>query len=141
MPSEYDHQIARYRHRFLEKKYAACGLQKPDGFYLVMIAKFKNLKLSRLIQESPFHKSHATRTINRLVEQGYIIKTVDPEDRRGYVLAITKQGEAIAKLVEEFHQEWQELVNKPLSEEELETIDKIKSKVLQYFREYFKEED
>ena len=141
MPSEYDHQIARYRHKFLEKKYSACGLQKPDGFYLVMIAKFRSLKLSRLIQEAPFHKAHATRTINRLVTQGCIDKTGDPEDRRGYVVSITEKGEKTAMMVEEFHREWQKLMDTPLSETELEAFTKLKQKILDYLRVYFKEED
>ncbi|MGI6392217.1 MAG: MarR family winged helix-turn-helix transcriptional regulator [Candidatus Izemoplasmatales bacterium] len=141
MPSNYDHQLARFRHRFLEKKYNSCGLQKPDSYYLVMIARFQSLKLSRLIRESPFHKSHATRTINRLVNQGFITKTIDPEDHRGYVVSATSKGKTTAQRVEAFHREWQDLMEAPLSETELETVSKIKEKVLAYLENHFKEED
>lgn len=106
-----------------------------------MIARFQSLKLSRLIRESPFHKSHATRTINRLVNQGFITKTIDPEDHRGYVVSATSKGKTTAQRVEAFHREWQDLMEAPLSETELETVSKIKEKVLAYLENHFKEED
>ncbi len=141
MPNDYDHQIARYRHRFLEKHYGSFELQKPDGYYLVMIARSGSLKMSRMIQDAPFHKSHATRTINRLVALGLVEKTPDPEDLRGFVLNITASGNKIAEAVEKAHQEWQKLVQTPLSKAELETLETIKRKVYEYLQQYFAEED
>ncbi|MFA5420083.1 MAG: helix-turn-helix domain-containing protein, partial [Bacteroidales bacterium] len=80
MYNKMDHRINKFQHRFFEERLEGVGISGPVGGYLMVIFEKKTMKMNDLIEDLPFHKSHATRAINRLQELGYIIKTVDSED-------------------------------------------------------------
>ncbi len=136
----YDHLINRYRHRFLESRLTNLGVKNPDGFLLVRIDKQKKIKLAEVVQNLPFHKSHVSRTMLRLVESGYVEKTPDPEDLRGYIITITPKGEKVANKVMGVIREWDNLVQAALSKDELKTLETINRKILDYLADYFKED-
>ena len=56
-------------------------LNDTDGIHQETISK--NLHLD---------KATITRAVNKLMKQGYVTRKVDPEDRRAYVLYISKKG-------------------------------------------------
>jgi DNA-binding MarR family transcriptional regulator len=140
MMNKYDHMIDRYEHRFFDKNLEPFGLSGPVGVYLMKIYCHRSMRMNALIGDTMFHKSHATRAIAQLAELGYVIKTVDPEDARGYVLTITERGKTVAMKVSETARAWETLVNSALSEEEIKTMNSISEKVYQKVLEYFAED-
>lgn len=140
MLQQYEHSINRYRHRFLDEKLSALHLKNPDGILLVRMNEVKTIKMAQIIVEFPFHKSHVTRSVYRLFGMHLIKKTPDPDDLRGYILAITPKGEKTAAEVKKCLNEWTELVNKALSKEELATIAKLREKIFEHLKKYFEED-
>ncbi|MGE0003554.1 MAG: hypothetical protein AB7S88_03735, partial [Candidatus Izemoplasmatales bacterium] len=66
----HDHIISKYRHRFFDERMKPLQINPPESAYLVKINEKQIVKMSDLNQMLPFHKSHATRSIQALVEYG-----------------------------------------------------------------------
>ncbi len=137
---QYDHSINKYRQRFFEEKFGHLHLKTPDAVLLVRVNDAKTIKMAQIINEFPFHKSHVTRAVDRLFELNYLNKTPDPNDLRGYILEITPAGEKIAEEVKKGLNEWNELLNEPLNQEELDSVARIREKIYNHLKKYFEED-
>ncbi len=68
--------------------------------------------------------------INKLEDDGYIVRTVDPEDRRATLLSLTEKGQARAAEVEDERAEQFRDAFASLSDEEKEALAAILDKLL-----------
>ena len=141
MDKKYDHMIAKYQHRFIEQGLKDLPVNRSEAPYLKVIYKNEQIKMNDLIAKFFFHKSHTTRVIKSLVSDGYVIKTVDPEDKRGFVLSITEKGKAVALKIIKVLDEWDNLMDSYLEKEEKEYLFNLQKKVYEKLQEYFKENE
>jgi len=140
MLNEYEHLLNKYRNRFFDERLAERCLAGPTGFYLMKIASLSPVRMNTVVDETPFHKSHATRNVVRLVEAGMILKTVDPEDQRGYILEATSAGVEAAAYVASVLADWDGLVSSALDEKERASLSDITRKMYLRVKHYFEEE-
>jgi DNA-binding MarR family transcriptional regulator len=140
LTGKYDHQINKYRHRFFEEKFKNLNINFPEGPYLVKISEAKIIKMNQLNSMFQFHKSHSTRAIQQLADNGFILKEIDPEDQRGYILSITPEGSDMAMKVIQVLNEWETLITSVISEEEKVVIENIQKKIYIKVLEYFEED-
>ncbi|MDD3122576.1 MAG: MarR family transcriptional regulator [Candidatus Izemoplasmatales bacterium] len=140
MTEKYIHGINKYRHRYFEEKLKDIKINFPEGPYLTKIYEAKVIKMNQLTSSLQFHKSHSTRAIQELARHHYILKEIDPEDQRGYILSITKEGEAVAKLVLKVIYDWESLISSAISDEEKIVIENIQLKIFNKVRNYFNED-
>ncbi|MDD3712170.1 MAG: MarR family transcriptional regulator [Candidatus Izemoplasmatales bacterium] len=141
MEKRYDHMISKYQHRFLEERLKNLEINRSEAPYLKTIYTHDSMKMNDLIAKFFFHKSHSTRAIKSLVAQGYIVKTVDEEDKRAFVLSITDKGRIVAGKIVKILAEWNELMESFLEKEELEFMNAIQKKVYDKLRNYYQEEE
>jgi MarR family transcriptional regulator, 2-MHQ and catechol-resistance regulon repressor len=140
MERKFDHMINKYHHRYLEERFKDLTVNRSEAPYLRVIYKHGQIKMNDLIAKFFFHKSHTTRAINSLVKDGYVEKSKDPEDLRGYILSITEKGKEVGKKLIKILDGWDQLMNSFLEENEKEFIEKISQKIYLKLREYFKED-
>jgi DNA-binding MarR family transcriptional regulator len=134
------HRLNRYHFRFMDERLAPLGLSGPAGGPLTEIARRESVKMNVLAGLFPFHKSHITRVVQHLVETGYVEKSVDLEDGRGFILTITEPGRRAAREVNRAHEEWERLIDQALTEEEQIAYRDITLKVCRKAAEYFAED-
>lgn len=140
--TEYDHAITQYNNRFLTEKLKEIGLKMPEARYLKRIFKTgRNVLMNDIVGESVYHKSNATRAINELVAQGYLLKEKNPEDKRGYLLTLTDIGFIKARKVQDIFKQREDFINSVITDEDREVIKNITRKIYHLFREYYQEED
>ena len=96
------HQTLTYRLHLLhklsdqesQKRYAErVGLSLSEGRCLASIGTFAPLSVNDLAKAANVNKAQASRAAQSLVEQGFVIKQLDPNDKRGVVLSLTPTGE------------------------------------------------
>lgn len=141
MDHKYDHQINRYRHRFLQERFSKLSVTRAEAPYLIRIIKAKSMAMNDLINELPFHKSHTTRAIKQLVKDGYVTKEINPEDKRAYILKPTDEGMRVGEEVIAIFKAWEDLVGQTITNEEKKVIDNITYKVYRFLKAYYQEED
>ena len=140
MEKRYEHIVNKYHHRFLEERFKDMDINRSEAPYLKVISKYGSIKMNELINKFFFHKSHTTRVVKSLVNQGYILKDVDPEDKRGYILTITEKGKNKASKITKVLNDWENLMDSFLTKDEKEFIDNLHKKIYEQLRVYFKEE-
>jgi DNA-binding MarR family transcriptional regulator len=141
MLNEYDHLLNKYRHRFFEERLGALGLAGPRGFYLKKIADCDSVGLNDVVNDSPFHKSHATRAVMGLAQAGLVRKEADPQDQRCIILHITDQGKEITSVIESTMSDWEDLLASALNENERASLNSIMKKVYLHVRQYYHEDE
>jgi MarR family transcriptional regulator for hemolysin len=141
MDSKRERYINKFHHRFLEKRFKDLNIGRAEAPYIKMINHSSPIKMNTLISNVVFHKSHTTRAINQMVKDGLITKEKDPEDMRSYIITITKKGKTVANHVQQILEEWDELINSALSQEEREQLEVMREKVYIKLKDYFKEGD
>ncbi|MFA7561565.1 MAG: MarR family transcriptional regulator [Candidatus Izemoplasmatales bacterium] len=141
MEKRYDYMISKYQHRFLEDKFKNISIARSEAPFLKIIYKNGSIKMNDLISKLFFHKSHATRSINNLVKGGYVTKEKDPEDLRSYILTITEKGEAVAKKIIKALNEWENLMDSFLEDEEKNFLKNLEKKIYEKLKAVFNEDD
>lgn len=139
MVGKYEHIINKYRHRFFDDKFRKIDVNFPEGPYLIKIYEEKQVKMNDLTTIMPYHKSHLTRAIQHLTDNGLILKETDPEDQRGYILSITDKGAMTAQNVLSVFEDWDQLIYSVITEEEKELMDRLYKRIYEKLREFFDE--
>jgi DNA-binding MarR family transcriptional regulator len=140
MIDKYQHLINKYHHRFMDERLEPYRLSGPVAGYLMGIFCHQPLKMNVLISQFPFHKSHATRTVQALCDAGYVVKTTDPDDARGFILSLTDSGREAARRVIEADREWENLIDGALSPEEKAAYQRLTEKVWRHVAAYYSED-
>lgn len=140
MNAKREKQINKYHHRFLEEKLKEFNIGRAEAPYIKMIYHQSPIKMNTLISNVVFHKSHTTRAINQMEKDGLIIKEKSKDDKRSFIISITDKGIKIAEQVQKILDDWENLVNSALNQEELNQLEMIREKVYLKLKEHFEED-
>jgi DNA-binding MarR family transcriptional regulator len=77
------------------RKRAQLQLSASQISALTTVEKHGELRLGELARLEQIGKSTMTRLVSRLESEGYIRRWVDPEDGRGFLVALTDHGASI----------------------------------------------
>ncbi len=140
MTNYYEHLISKYRFRFMDERLTPLGLSGPLGFYLMKIDQHSSIKMNELMSMTPYHKSHGTRVIQKLLTMKLIDKIPDPEDLRAFIITITPLGSTKAMHVKQAQLDWEKLVHEALTDEENALYLALTIKTYLYLKSYFNED-
>ena len=98
---------------------------------LVLIGQSEGgIRQKELLEKVHIGAPAMSELINKLEDDGYIVRTVDPDDRRATLLSLTEKGEARAAEVEDERALRFKSAFAALSDEEKETLSAILDKLL-----------
>ncbi len=87
-------QISQQRQAALEADLAPLGLNFAKWRSLLFIHRLGKCTMKTLARLSGVHRTTLTRSIDRLVEEGLVLRSGVPQDRRQVMLSLTKAGRA-----------------------------------------------
>ncbi|MFQ5524829.1 MAG: MarR family winged helix-turn-helix transcriptional regulator [Thermoanaerobaculia bacterium] len=100
------HKAMRQMSLHLGDKVRAQGLEGKDGHLLAFVAAYGPSKIAELRKVFGHKPSTLTSLLDRLERRGWIERSIDPEDRRGFLIATTTEGTRVGrqarKVVEKF---------------------------------------
>jgi DNA-binding MarR family transcriptional regulator len=76
-----------YRDRF--------GLTRPEWRALATLGQYAEMTATEIGAHSSMHKTKVSRAVAELERRKWLLRTVDPTDRRVERLALTRAGEAV----------------------------------------------
>lgn len=141
MRNQYERMINKYQRQYFENRFREINIGRAEAPYINMLHHQSPIKMNTLIANVIFHKSHTTRAINQMLKDGLVKKEIDQDDKRGYIISITKKGIETAEKVEAVINDWENLINNALSEEERIQLDNMRKKVYFKLKEFFEEEN
>ncbi len=107
----------------LEKSDASCcGVTISQCHAIVEIGRSGEVSLNELAELLALDKSTMSRTINNLVEDGLVIRELDPEDRRYVKIKLTDKGIKIFKNIEESMDRYYKAIFNSVPEEKREQV-------------------
>lgn len=78
---------------------AGCGDVPRDGIFVISAIVRTGAPLGDVIRHLGVSKQAAGQLVDALVLRGYLVREVDPEDRRRLVVTLTGRGEAAAAVI------------------------------------------
>ena len=78
-----------------------CGVTLPQCHAVVEIGRKGSLSLNSLAELLGLDKSTVSKTVDKLVTAGLLVRDADPQDRRYVVLKLTAQGVVFYNDIEE----------------------------------------
>ncbi|MCG2610424.1 MarR family transcriptional regulator [Flavobacterium sp. SM15] len=127
-----DHSIRLYR-MYAQKKLREHGFKITIDQWLVIKCILENPNITQHELSDLVFKDNAsvTRIIDLLIKAKYLQKEINPEDRRKFILHVTKEGEEIIKNVQEIVLQNRDKALKGINATDLEIADKVLQKIIQ----------
>jgi DNA-binding MarR family transcriptional regulator len=130
------HRLSHYLHANLTTVLKKHGLQPADFSVLETLRKEPMpycLTPTLLSKTMLFSSGGLTKVLNRLIENDLIFRLDNPDDNRGKLVQLTKNGaELIAQVIVELHYEEHKKLNK-LTDYEKSQLDQLLEKMLNCF--------
>lgn len=103
------------------------------GQYIFLVALFKNngINQEELSNNIKIDKGTTARAIKKLEEEGYVVREIDPEDKRAYKLYVTEKALEIKPKFIEVLSSWTDILSEGFTKEEKELTLKLLKKMAQ----------
>lgn len=95
-PADLTQQIAQLNYaivKWLNINLKAYGVTATNYFYVMKINEHPGVVQNQLNEIIKVNPSTVTRAINHLIDDGFIVKTVNPDDHRATQLSLSPMGE------------------------------------------------
>lgn len=105
-----------------ESEATCCGTTVSQCHAIVEIGRAKDISLNELSELLTLDKSTMSRTINKLVDSGLVIRELYPEDRRYVSIKLTHEGIKIFNNIESSMEEYYQSILTCIPEEKREQV-------------------
>lgn len=100
--------IDRHARRYYDKELEPYGFGGAQLRILMPLYKMDGINQGLLAQTIKVDKTTITRTIKKLVDDGYVLRQIDENDRRSYLIFLTEKGKAIEPEMIRIFTKWEE---------------------------------
>lgn len=115
-----------------QQRYSRRHLNPAQAELLHIIARHEGLSIKEIADILKITGSAVTQHVESLVKAGFVVREVDPKDRRTVRVKLSGEGAKKIKMFKEYHlQKFIELLS-PLSEEELKTFRDLNRKIIEH---------
>lgn len=122
--------INRLNQKNLAKHFKEYGIGSGGHHsYLKTILHKPGINQDQLTSELKFDKATTTRSVRQLLEEGYIERRVDPNDRRAYLLYPTDRAKAFEPTLYSILEQSSKHLTRSLDEEEKEQLRYLLEKI------------
>jgi DNA-binding MarR family transcriptional regulator len=84
-------------HEYSKAVQRQAGLSSPQLWALTLLDREPGLSLGELAERMFAHVSTVSGIVDRLDARGVVVRAVDPEDRRGIKLSLTRRGRRVLR--------------------------------------------
>ena len=107
---------------FFKNRMAELGLHQSHHSVLITLYKEQGISQEKLSRKLNVDKATVTRSIKKLLEDGFVERRLDKDDKRSYLLYVTEKGEEIRPDIEAMFREWNDIVLEGFSDEEVDQV-------------------
>lgn len=131
--------LYRCSSKFCTKELEKYDLNVTPLLTLIAIHENEGIGMQELAKTGSYDKGTVTKVIQKLEEQGYVRIEENPENRREKKLYTTEKLRQIIGDIYMKRQEWWEKLTRGMSNEEIETFERLSEKVAVNARNYAEE--
>lgn len=120
-----------YISRHLNNKY---NLGRTQLFILQKLSRTtKTLNQDFFSKHYQINKGSIARTCKKLEENNFIKRTIDPNNKRQYMIQLTEEGEKIAQEIRTLEEEWEQTICQQFDGTKEELLDTLRNMTLTSF--------
>jgi DNA-binding MarR family transcriptional regulator len=93
------HKATRQLSLYLERNSAESGISNPEAHLLAYLLSYGPCSVGQLLAVFGHKKSTLTSILDRLEDRKFVLRTVNPQDRRSFLVALTEAGGAAAQRI------------------------------------------
>lgn len=132
--------LYRCAQKFYDRKLVSYEVNAAQVLFLILIYEEEGINMQQLAQRGCFDKGTITKGIAKLEEQGYVISTPSPNDKRVRLLYTSDKTKNIIRDIYLLRQQWWEYVSSELSSEEISQFENTLAKLSNKAKSYELEE-
>lgn len=112
------HNISKNQMKYLNMKLADLNIGH-DLRFIILIYDHPNSSQDDLVSFSGQSKGNIAKIVKKLEDEGYIIREINPENRRKYMLKTTSKANELVPKVRQITKDWEREVGLTDGDEEL----------------------
>ena len=117
--------IVRYSRIFSDRKLKKYDMNFGEEVIVMYLAANSGINQEAIAKHFMIDKGAIAKSINRLEEKQYIIKKQNPDNKRENLLWLSEKGMEIIEEMKGILEEWNALLYKDMTEEEVETVNRL----------------
>lgn len=123
-------QYKRFQEKFLGPIAEEYGLSVLELRLLRFLDAYQHLDTAKdIVKVRHWTKSHVSKAIEDLIEQGYLQRQIDAKDRRKVHLTVKEKAEPLLIQIRAEYQNMNHIVWQGISDEELRIIEQVAKKI------------
>ncbi|MBO8125856.1 MAG: winged helix-turn-helix transcriptional regulator [Firmicutes bacterium] len=112
--------LHRHTQIYFRRELGPYGIGKGQFIFLAALFERDGVSQEYLSNRLLIDKGVTARAIQKLEEAGYVIREVDPDDKRVNVICLTKKALELRTIFKEVAERWTNMLTSDFSEEEKE---------------------
>lgn len=121
--------LYRYGQSYLDKKLHPYNLSSGQFIFLVVLLEKDGVSQEFLAKRLNIDKATTARAIKRMEQAGYVIKKVDPEDKRARIIHVTDKALQLKPVLKNISEEWTGRLTEDFTVQEREIIFQLLQKM------------
>lgn len=134
----YISKLTKYTHGYLGRELKTIDIGRGEFAHLMALYQKDLVTQDYLARNVHVDKGSTAKVIKSLLEQGYITKTVSPDDKRANLIQLTDKAWELEKKITPIFKNWNEILKKDISDGELDIFYKVSLKMIENANEYYK---
>ena len=131
-------RLTQCMRQYKNKLLAPYGIGSRSAQILHYVELIPDCSQEMLADKLMLDKSTIARRLATLEEQGFLLRTPNPADRRGQLLRLTPKGKELLPVIQDVNRKWFDFLTKGEDQEELERMERTLAKLLQKAQDYLK---
>jgi DNA-binding MarR family transcriptional regulator len=116
-------------------------INPAQGRILFALWKKDDVPITELVRETMLHKSTLTKMLDTLEETGHIAREASPTDRRTIHIKLTEKNRQLKRRYDEVSEEMREIYYKGFTQQEIEQLGGLLTRVLGNLVDYTGEDE
>lgn len=137
----YTGEIWRCGNLYRTARYEALGIGSYQDSYIVNVCAHPGITQEGLSKLIFVHKSNVARQLGSLEEKGFVVRKTDPDDKRNLLVYPTEKAKDALKEIDRITEEWKELIQSGLSEEERAAVERYSALLAENAKRIIERED
>ncbi|HEX8866497.1 MAG TPA: MarR family transcriptional regulator [Lentzea sp.] len=128
-------QLAVHAHRLASEGFGAVGARGYHYRVLAVLDEFGVVSQAELGRRSNMDRSDVVAAVNELVEQGFVVREQDPQDRRRNTVTLTDAGREHLRLMDRALDGVQDELLAPLPAADRQTLARLLTQLLTHHQQ------
>lgn len=136
---KYISMLMKYTHAYLDRELKNLDIGRGEFSHLMILYQNDLVTQDHLAKSVHVDKGSTAKVVKSLLEQGYITRTINPDDKRAKLISLTDKAWELEKEITPVFKNWDNMIKSNISEEEFEIFYGVLHKMIDNAKNYHRD--